>query len=118
MMERTRMLSVAPGTCAGSMQAPRTIRSICTPAWPARTSASMRATSVSAFILATMRPGTPWRAPSATWAIFSTSRRCRWNGAIHRCFRRGSRLWLARWENTASISLVRRVSAVRWLMSV
>ena len=45
----------------GSMQAPRTIRSICAPAWPASTSASIRAWSVSALILTTMRAVSPGR---------------------------------------------------------
>ena len=59
MTERTRMLSVRPGTPAGSMQAPRTIRSMRAPRRPARTSASISGSSVSAFIFSTMRAVQP-----------------------------------------------------------
>ena len=59
--ERTRMRSVTPAMPGGSMQAPRTIRSISAPAWPAATSAAISGASVSALILTTMRAGSPGR---------------------------------------------------------
>jgi hypothetical protein len=55
MMERTRMFSDSPGTPGRSMQTPRTIRSISTPACEASYSASITSGSTSEFILATMR---------------------------------------------------------------
>ena len=50
------MRSETPGMPGRSTQIPRTISSICTPAWEARYSALTTSGSWSEFILATMRP--------------------------------------------------------------
>ena len=57
--ERTRTLSVTPGTPAGKMQAPRTIKSTCAPCCDAWARARASGSSVSAFILRTMRASCP-----------------------------------------------------------
>ncbi len=53
--ERITMLSLMPGSPGGSMQAPRTIRSILAPAWAVFNSAAMSSASVSALIFTTTR---------------------------------------------------------------
>ena len=58
-IERTRMFSDSPGTPGRSAHAPRTMRSISTPACDAAYSARITPSSRSAFILATMRAGLP-----------------------------------------------------------
>ena len=63
------------------MQAPRTIRSISAPACAAATSASIRATSVSALILTTIRAVRPAAAASATIDTWASICLCRVNGA-------------------------------------
>ncbi|MCY1370096.1 hypothetical protein D9M69_571740 [compost metagenome] len=111
-------MSVSPGTCAGSVQAPRTMRSIFTPFCPARMSAPMISSSVNAFILATMRVGSPLAAACPSASMRATRFLCRSKGASHMRLSLGRRLWLAMCTNTASMSAVSAGSAVRWLMSV
>ena len=77
------MLSVSPGTCAGKVHAPRTMRSIFTPLCPARMSAATSCSSVNAFILATMRVGSPVAAARPSASICETRFLCRSNGASH-----------------------------------
>ena len=118
MTERTRTLSVTPGTPAGKMQAPRTITSTLTPHWDAWASARASGSSVSAFIFSTIDAGTPASAAWLAASMRAISTLCRWNGAIRALFRWGSLFWLARCRNTCSTSCVSAGSAVRWLMSV
>ena len=113
MMERTRMLSVAPGTCGGSMQAPRTIRSICTPACPASTSAWIRTSSVMALLLITTRAYSPLRAAFLHESRCASMVCCSMKGAITSLFSCGRVLGLARWRKTASMSAVSTGSQVR-----
>ena len=61
-IERTRMFSDTPATPGRSAHAPRTIKSISTPACDAAYSARITPSSSSAFILAMMRAGFPLRA--------------------------------------------------------
>ena len=93
MIERTRMFSENPSTPGRSAQAPRTIRSISTPACDAAYSARITASSSSAFIFAMIRAGLPSRAWRASRRIAKSRRSCIVNGASSRCF---SRLALAR----------------------
>ncbi|MNJ72964.1 hypothetical protein D3C77_696860 [compost metagenome] len=94
------------------------MRSICAPLRPASTRARIRGSSVSAFILSTMRAFSPRAAAAATRPISSSMRFCRWNGAMTSFCSLGMVLWLDRWRNTASISAVISSSQVSWLMSV
>ncbi|MNY60096.1 hypothetical protein D3C86_1966070 [compost metagenome] len=94
------------------------MRSIFTPFWPARTSAAMICSSVSAFILATIRVDSPRAAAAPSASICAMVLRCRSKGATHMRFILGRRTWLAMCTNTASMSAVSSGSAVRWLMSV
>jgi hypothetical protein len=82
--ERTRMLFVSPSMPGGSEQAPRTMRSMLAPAWPAATRASISVVSVSALTLTTMRAGLPARAASPTCAMCASSRLCSTKGAVSR----------------------------------
>ncbi len=83
------MFSLTPGMPGRSVQAPRTIRSIDTPAWEARYSARITAGSLRAFILAMMRPGRPSRACVASRLIRRSSPRCRVKGDCIICWSRG-----------------------------
>ena len=68
------MLSVRPGTPGARQQKPRTIRSIGTPAWDARTSVAQISGSSSWFIFAMMRAGRPARWCSISRSISSRKR--------------------------------------------
>jgi hypothetical protein len=118
MTERTRMLSVSPGTRAGSMQAPRTIRSIGRRAARRAPAPAISGSSVSAFILARCAPAAPARG-LAHRSICSTSLLVQVNGASHSRWCRLGQLALAgQVHEHRSMSAVSSGSAVRWLMSV
>jgi hypothetical protein len=65
--------SVTPAMPGGSMQAPRTIRSMSAPAWPARISASISGTSVSALTFDDDARRRPARAAAATCSMCAAS---------------------------------------------
>ncbi|MCY1364394.1 hypothetical protein D9M69_511940 [compost metagenome] len=77
MTERTRTLSVTPGTCAGRMQAPRTMMSILAPSCEANASARARGSSVRAFILRMMRASLPALAAAPAASTLSSMVLCR-----------------------------------------
>ena len=99
------MFSESPLTPGRSEHAPRTIRSIRTPAPEASYSALMVASSTSALTLAITRAGLPARARRASFAIAARLRWCSVNGASHKCLRRSTRVRLVRCMNTFSTSV-------------
>src|SRR5882724_8129120 len=78
--ERTRILSEMPGTPGLIVQAPRTIRSMRTPAHEALYRSSTTLGSFSAFILAMMRAGFPVCAYPISRSILCMMLLCRLNG--------------------------------------
>ena len=96
------------------MQAPRTIRSMLAPAWPAATSASISAVSVSALTLTTMRAGLPARAASRHLRdVRAACRLCSTKGAVSRWRGGFMRVRLASCWKTWSASAVMPASALR-----
>ena len=112
------MFSDSPLMPGRRLHAPRTIRSMRTPACEAAYSAWIVASSTSAFILATIRPGLPPAAILASLAIAPRTRLCRANGASHRCLSFSIFVRLVRCMNTFSMSAVISGCAVSMPKSV
>ena len=84
-IERTRMLSETPGTPGRRVQAPRTTRSMETPACDAAYNARTTRGSFNAFIRAMIRAGFPARACRVSRSLRLSTPACRVNGDCSSC---------------------------------